>query len=74
MFAIIRRIPPTMRTSTFLTRMILLNQLEPLDLGVTMSNSCDFNAHNHIDKTVKTCSRLVGWILRTFTTLIAPQC
>ena len=36
------------------------------DLGVTMSNSCDFNAH--IDKTVKTCSRLVGWILRTFTT------
>ena len=31
-----------------------------------MSNSCDFNAH--IDKTVKTCSRLVGWILRTFTT------
>ena len=36
------------------------------DLGVTMSNSCDFNAH--IDKTVKICSRLVGWISRTFTT------
>ena len=31
-----------------------------------MSNLCDFNAH--IDKTVKTCSRLVGWILRIFTT------
>ena len=39
------------------------------DLGVTMSNSCDFNAHIHdIDKTVKTCSRLVSWILRIFTT------
>ena len=36
------------------------------DLGVTMSNSCDFNAH--IDKTVKICSRLIGWILRTTTT------
>ena len=36
------------------------------DLGVAMSNSCDFNAH--IDKSVKTCSRLVSWILRTFTT------
>ena len=35
-------------------------------LGVTMSNSCDFNAH--IDKTVKTCSGLVDWILCTFTT------
>ena len=29
-----------------------------------MSNSCSFNAH--IDKTVLSCSRLIGWILRTF--------
>ena len=34
------------------------------DLGVTMSKLCDFNTN--IDKVTKSCSRMVGWILRTF--------
>ena len=34
------------------------------DLGVTMCKLCDFNTH--IDKVTKSCSRMVGWILITF--------
>ncbi len=34
------------------------------DLGIQMSSNCSFEAH--IDKSVKTCSQLVGWVLRTF--------
>ncbi len=36
------------------------------DLGILMSSNCSFEAH--LDKSVKTCSQLVGWILRTFST------
>ena len=43
----------------------IMNPVESLrDLGVIMSNSCSFNAH--IAKTVLSCSRFIGWILRTF--------
>ena len=42
----------------------LINPVESLrDLGVIMANSCSFNAH--IAKTVLSCSRLIGWNLRT---------
>ncbi len=34
------------------------------DLGITMSNSCTFDVH--INRVIKSCSQLVGWILRTF--------
>ncbi len=36
------------------------------DLGVLMSSNSSFEIQ--IDKAVKTCSQLVGWILRTFST------
>ena len=43
----------------------MINPVESLrDLGVIMANFCCFNAH--IDKTDLSCSRLIGWILRTF--------
>ena len=43
----------------------IINSVESLRvLGVIMSNSCSFNAH--ISNTVLSCSRLIGWILRTF--------
>ena len=43
----------------------IIHPVESLgDLGVIMANSCSFNAHNA--KTVLSCSRLIGWILRTF--------
>ena len=43
----------------------IINPVESLRyLGVIMSNSCSFNAH--IAKTVLSCSRLISWILRTF--------
>ena len=43
----------------------IINPVESLrDLGVIMANSCSFNAH--ITKTVLSCSRLIDWILRTF--------
>ena len=35
-----------------------------------MSESCDFD--NHIATVVKKCSRLCGWILRTFSTRSKP--
>ena len=43
----------------------IINPVESLrDLGVILANSCSFNVH--IAKTVLSCSRLIGWILRTF--------
>ena len=34
------------------------------DIGITMSNSCTFE--QHIANVIKTCSQLLGWILRSF--------
>ena len=36
------------------------------DLGIQMSNDLTFS--KHIDKTVSTCSKTIGWIRRTFRT------
>ena len=41
-----------------------VESLRHLHVGVIMSNSCSFNAQ--IAKTVLSCSRLIGWIIRTF--------
>ena len=37
-----------------------------LDLGITMSSNCSFDAH--INQLSKKCKNLAGWILRTFIT------
>ena len=34
------------------------------DLGIQLSNNLTFS--KHIEKTVSTCRKLVGWIMRTF--------
>ena len=36
------------------------------DLGVLLSNDLTFS--KHIDKTVKTCNKTIGWVMRTFKT------
>ena len=36
------------------------------DLGVQLSNDLTFS--KHIEKTVKTCRKTLGWVMRTFTT------
>ena len=38
------------------------------DLGILMSSDCTFE--EHINNVVKSCSRLVGWVLRTFSTRV----
>ena len=43
----------------------LIDKVENIkDLGITMSSNCNFN--QHINNVYKQCSRLLGWILRTF--------
>ena len=37
-----------------------------LDLGITMSSNCSFDAH--INQLSKKCKNLASWILRTFVT------
>ena len=49
---------------------ILPKSGEVKDLGILMSENCDFD--NHIATVVKKCSRLCGWILRTFSTRSKP--
>ena len=45
--------------------MNLIDKVENIkDLGITMSSNCNFN--QHINNVYKQCSRLSGWILRTF--------
>ena len=45
-------------------KMNLIDTVETIkDLGITSSN-CNFN--QHINNVYKQCSRLSGWILRTF--------
>ena len=38
------------------------------DLGILMSSDCTFE--EHINNVVKSCSRLVGWVLRIFSTRV----
>ena len=45
---------------------ILPKSGEVKDLGILMSENCDFDSH--IASVAKKCSRLCGWILRTFST------
>ena len=45
---------------------ILPKSGEVKDLGILMSENCEFD--NHIATVVKKCSRLCGWILLTFST------
>ena len=46
-------------------KMNLIDKVENIkDLGITMSSNCNFN--QHINNVYKQCSRLSGWILRTF--------
>ena len=45
---------------------ILPKSGEVKDLGIQMSENCDFDSH--IASVAKKCSRLCGWILRTFST------
>ena len=49
---------------------ILPKSGEVKDLGILMSENCEFD--NHIATVVKKCSRLCGWILRTFSTRSKP--
>ena len=49
---------------------ILPKSGEVKDLGILMSENCEFE--NHIATVVKKCSRLCGWILRTFSTRSKP--
>ena len=49
---------------------ILPKSGEVKDLGILMSESCEFD--NQIATVVKKCSRLCGWILRTFSTHSKP--
>lgn len=42
----------------------IINTEHVQDLGVTLSKDCTFQSH--IAKTVKSCSQMAGWILRTF--------
>ena len=44
---------------------IILPSIHVLDLGVSMFSDCMFDFH--ISNLYKRCSKLVGWILRTFT-------
>ena len=47
------------------SKMNLIDKVENIkDLGITMSSNCNFN--QHINNVYKQCSRLLGWILRTF--------
>ena len=45
---------------------ILPKSGEVKDLGILMSENCDFNSH--MASVAKKCSRLCGWILGTFST------
>ena len=45
---------------------ILPKSGEVKDLGILMSENCDFDSH--IASVAKKCSRLCGWILQTFST------
>ena len=49
---------------------ILPKSGEVKDLGILMSENCEFD--NHIATVVKKCSRQCGWILRTFSTRSKP--
>ena len=51
---------------------ILPKSAEVKDLGILMSENRDFEFDNHIATVVKKCSRLCGWILRTFSTRSKP--
>ena len=46
-------------------KMNLIDRVNDIkDLGITMSANCNFD--QHINNVFKQCSRLSGWILRTF--------
>ena len=46
--------------------MEIINPSDVMDLGIFMSSNCSFEFH--IQNLCKKCSKLSGWILRTFTT------
>ena len=49
---------------------ILPKSGEVKDLGILMSENCDFDSH--IASVAKKCSRLCGWILQTFSSRSKP--